>query len=87
MKQPVLLLPKFWTKFLHTFTQSPQNDTVVCRIDCLACQDEFFMNTPFDVKEHYVDAISIALHPFAFFGLGDFGLSMYGSRFLPRMFV
>jgi hypothetical protein len=25
---------------------------VVCGIDCLACQDEFFMNNPLDIKEN-----------------------------------
>jgi hypothetical protein len=28
------------------------NVTAVCRIDCLACHYEFFMNIPFDVKEN-----------------------------------
>jgi hypothetical protein len=26
--------------------------TVICRIDCLACRDEFFVNNPLDVKEN-----------------------------------
>jgi hypothetical protein len=30
---------------------SLQNMTVACRTDCLACQDEFFMDNLFDVKE------------------------------------
>jgi hypothetical protein len=36
--------------------------TVVCRIDCLACQDEFFVNTPFDVKDNDEHALDLALH-------------------------
>jgi hypothetical protein len=53
MQQPVLWSPKFGTKSSHIFTQSPQNITVVCGIDCLACQDEFFANNPLDVKKKW----------------------------------
>jgi hypothetical protein len=42
MQQPVLLLPKFGANF-HAVT-------AVCRIDCLACQDEFLKSNPLDVK-------------------------------------
>jgi hypothetical protein len=52
MQQSVLLQPKFGAKSLHIFTQSPQNITVLCRIDCLACQDEFLLNNRLDVKEN-----------------------------------
>jgi hypothetical protein len=44
MQEPFLLLPKFGAKSLHMFMQSPLTSTVVCRIDCLACQDIFFNN-------------------------------------------
>jgi hypothetical protein len=43
-------LQKFGAKSSHICTQSLQNVTVVCRTDCLACQDEFFVNNPLDVK-------------------------------------
>jgi hypothetical protein len=49
MQQPVLLLPKFGVKSTHF--QSPYNITVVCGIDCLACQEEFFVNNHTDVKK------------------------------------
>jgi hypothetical protein len=64
MQQPVLLSPKFGVKSKHIFTQSPHNTTAVCGIDCLACQDEFFMNSPLDFKENDE-------HVLAFFCLSD----------------
>jgi hypothetical protein len=42
------LSPKFGAKSSHI---SPRNVTAVCGIDCLACQDEFFVNNPLGVKE------------------------------------
>jgi hypothetical protein len=45
MQQPFLLSPKFGAKSLYI------NVTVVCRIDCLACQDEFFVNDPHDIGD------------------------------------
>jgi hypothetical protein len=42
MKHPFLLSPKFGAKSSHIFMQSQQNVTAVCRIDCLACQNELF---------------------------------------------
>jgi hypothetical protein len=47
--------------------------TVVCRIDCLACQDKFFMNNPLKVKENGEHSLDFALHLSRFFGLGEFG--------------
>jgi hypothetical protein len=35
---------------------------VICRIYCLACQDEFFVNNPLDVKERDENAFDFALH-------------------------
>jgi hypothetical protein len=32
------------------------------RTDCVACNGEFFVNFPFDVKENYEHAFDIALH-------------------------
>jgi hypothetical protein len=32
------------------------------RIHCLACQDEFFVNSPLDVKENDEHALDFALH-------------------------
>jgi hypothetical protein len=55
------LSPKF-EKSSHIFTQSPQNFTIVCGIDCLACQDEFLLNNPLDVKENDEHALDFALH-------------------------
>jgi hypothetical protein len=48
----------------------------------LFLQKEFFVNNPLDVKENDEHAVGFALPLFRFFGLGDFGLSFYGSCFL-----
>jgi hypothetical protein len=42
LQQLVMLSPKFGEKSSHIFTQSPQIVTVVCRIGCMAWQDEEF---------------------------------------------
>jgi hypothetical protein len=51
VQQPDVLSPKVEAKSSHIFTQSPQNITVVCRIHCLACQDEFFVSIPLMSKK------------------------------------
>jgi hypothetical protein len=38
------------------------NITVVCGIDSLACQDEFFVNNLLGVKENDEHALDFALH-------------------------
>jgi hypothetical protein len=55
--QQVLLSPKFGSKSSHIFTQSPLNFTVVCGIDCLTCQGEFFKNNSLakENDEHALD--------------------------------
>jgi hypothetical protein len=78
MHQPLLLLPKFWSESSHIFTQSPYNVTVVSRIDCLACQNEFFVNNLLEVKENDEHALDFALYQSHLFGLNEYGLSMYG---------
>jgi hypothetical protein len=60
MQQPVLLSPKFEMKPSHIFTQLPQKVTIICRTDCLACQDEFFVNNPLDVKENDEHALHLS---------------------------
>jgi hypothetical protein len=52
----------FAVKSLHIFMQSPKIVTIVCRNDCLACQDEFFVNSPLDIKENYEHALDFAHH-------------------------
>jgi hypothetical protein len=64
MQQSVHLSPNFGAKCSHIFTQSPQNVTIVCGIDCLACQDKFFVNNSLDAKEKDENALDFALHLF-----------------------
>jgi hypothetical protein len=46
MQLPVLLSPKLRAKCSHLFAQSPDSVRVVRGMDCLACQDEFFEQSP-----------------------------------------
>jgi hypothetical protein len=55
-------------------------------MDYLACQDELFMNNLLVAKENYEHALDFALHLSHLFGR-EFGLSVYGSCFLPRTLV
>jgi hypothetical protein len=45
-------------------------------IDCLTCQDEFFLSM----------LLTLLFTCLAFLGLTEFGLSVYGSCFLPQTF-
>jgi hypothetical protein len=56
MQQPVLLLPKFRVKYFHSVIKV----TVVFGIACLACQDEFYMNIPLDVREDDEHAVPVS---------------------------
>jgi hypothetical protein len=51
--------------------QLPENISVV---DSLACQDEFFVNNPLDVKESDEHALDFPFTCLALFRLGEFGL-------------
>jgi hypothetical protein len=55
--------------------------------DCLACQNELFVNNPLDVNENDEHALDFALDYFIPFRFGEIGLSVYGSCLLPRTFV
>jgi hypothetical protein len=61
---------------------------IVCEIDCLACQDEFFVNS---VKTNGVHALGFALHMFTIFGLPSTEHAIQtlacSSCFLPQMLV
>jgi hypothetical protein len=65
------LSPNFGAKSSHIFTQSPQNVTVVCGIDCLACQDEFFVDNPPYVKGKYEHALDFALQLCRLFSVSE----------------
>jgi hypothetical protein len=46
------------------------------------------VNNPLDVKENDEHVLEFDLHlSHLFFGLGEFRLPVYGSRFLPQTFV
>jgi hypothetical protein len=61
------------TKFRgEVFTHYYAAITVVCGIDCLACQDEFFMGNPIDIKENDEHDLDFLFACLAFFGLCEF---------------
>jgi hypothetical protein len=63
IQQSVLPLPKFGMKSSHIFMHAVTvKVTGVCGIDCLACQDQFFVNSPLDIKENDEHAHDVALH-------------------------
>jgi hypothetical protein len=63
MQHSVFWSLKFGVKSSGMFMQSPLNIAVVCGIDCLAYQDEFFVNNnTLDVKENEEHALDFALH-------------------------
>jgi hypothetical protein len=45
------------------------------------------VKNPTEVKDDYEHALDFALHLSRFFGLSEFGLSVYGSCLLPRTLV
>jgi hypothetical protein len=57
MQQPVPFVAKVRGEVFAHFHALAVNVTVVCGIDCLACQDEFFVNNPLDVKGNYEHAL------------------------------
>jgi hypothetical protein len=62
--------------------------TVESGMGRLTCQKEFFVNNPLDVKENDEHALDFALHlSCLFFGLSQFGLSVYRACLLPQMLV
>jgi hypothetical protein len=61
MQQPVLLSPKFEAKSSHIFAQS-RSVIVVYGLECLACQDELFVNNLFAVEENLEHALEFVLH-------------------------
>jgi hypothetical protein len=74
------LSSNFGVKSSHIFTQTPSNDTVVCGINCLACQDEFLVKNPLDIKENDEHSLDLEFQLSRLFGLGEFefGFSLYG---------
>jgi hypothetical protein len=56
-------------------------------IDCLASQDEFFVENLLISKKMMSMFLTFLLTCLAFFDIGEFGLSVYGSCFLNRMLV
>jgi hypothetical protein len=58
MQQPILLP----SKSSNISRSHRKKITVVCRIDSLVCQDEFFVNNPLDVKENDEHALGFVIH-------------------------
>jgi hypothetical protein len=48
----ISFVAKFQGEVFANFRAVAVKVTVLCGIDCLACQDEFFVNSPLDIKEN-----------------------------------
>jgi hypothetical protein len=57
---------KVWGEVFAHFHAVSINVTVVCGIDSLSCQDEFFVNRPLDIKETEELALDFAFYPSPF---------------------
>jgi hypothetical protein len=51
MKEPVVVVPKFWSFSSHIFSQASQNIIVKVRVDCSVRRNKFTMNSPLHVEE------------------------------------
>jgi hypothetical protein len=59
--------------------------TVVCGINCLICQGEFFVNNPIDIKENDDHAIDFTLHLFSPVSVSlSLGFPCAANAFLPE---
>jgi hypothetical protein len=63
MKEPVVVVPNFWSFLSHIFPQASQNITVKVRVDCSVRRNRFTVNNPLELWTCR-----------AFFALGDCGL-------------
>jgi hypothetical protein len=81
------LANKVWGKVFARFYTVDVNVRVVCRIDCLACQDEFFVNNPLYVKKKMSMLLTLLFTCLVIFDLNEFGLSVYDSCFIPPTLV
>jgi hypothetical protein len=51
MKEPVVLVPKFWYFSLQIFSQTSENITVKVRVDSSVRRNKFTVNSPLHVKK------------------------------------
>jgi hypothetical protein len=86
MQQPALLSPKFRGKVFAAHFHAISVKHHSSMQNCLACQDEFFVNNPLDVKIMTM-LLTLLFTCLTFLGLDEFGLLVYGSCFLPRTLV
>jgi hypothetical protein len=61
MQQAVLFVTKVWGEVFAHFHAITIKVIVVCRIDCLACRGEFFVNNPLHVRENDEHVLDFAL--------------------------
>jgi hypothetical protein len=74
---------KVWGEVLAHFHAVAVKCDRVCGIDCLVCHDKFFASNPLMSKKIMIILLTLLFTCLAFLGLGEFGLSLYASNFLP----
>jgi hypothetical protein len=57
MKEPVVVVPKFWSFSLHIFSQVTQNITVKVRVDHSVRRNKFTVNNPLHVEKNNEHAL------------------------------
>jgi hypothetical protein len=51
MKEPVVVVPEFWSLSSHIFSQASQNITVKVRVDCSVRRNKFTVNNPLHIEK------------------------------------
>jgi hypothetical protein len=51
MKEPIVVVPKFWSFSSHIFSQASQNVTVKVRVDHSVRRNKFMVNTPLHTEK------------------------------------
>jgi hypothetical protein len=88
LQQPVLLSPKFGKKSSHIFTQSPyKKPQYYTELTVRPAKTNSLWTISLMSKKAMSMLLTLLFTCLAFFGLDEFGLSVYGSCFLPRMLV
>jgi hypothetical protein len=61
MKEPVVVVSKFWSLSLHIFSQVSQNITVKVRVDRSVKRNKFMVNNPLHIKKETMSMLFVEL--------------------------
>jgi hypothetical protein len=74
MKEPFVVVPKFWSFSLQIFSQASQNITVKVRFECRVRRNKFTVNNSFHVEKTMSMLFAALCICGAFFALSDWAL-------------